>query len=222
MKIVHTVEQALLEPLFVSLSEALHALDTEQYRQNCPGTFWFDYRTCEPTNLVELAICRLRQLADPHKNYSGAEWWLGLREVNESMSLHFDRDSGLYLDTRETVHPDLASIMYFSDVGRPTIVLNHTLAKDGEKAIAVTRGPGELVSPRKNLFVMFPGDRLHGVLPMGSSVGIGPQLNTRDRRITLLVNWWAVRPRPNMCVNFTPQNPLTQALAVPPNITERT
>ena len=76
--------------------------------------------------------------------------------------------------------PDLASILYLSDAGGPTVILDATpLRRSAPDA-------GIAVQPRRGRFGMFPGTLLHGVLPGRPS---------RWPRVTMLVNWWRSVPR---------------------------
>lgn len=126
-------------------------------------------------HLFEQVIQRLRRFVPP--GFVGAEWWFRATTPDTEFPFHFDRDEAI---RRSIVSPGLATILYLSGAGGPTVILNATPSR----VTAPTEGIA--VHPRPGRFAMFPGSLLHGVLP-------GPP--SRWPRITLLVNWWRSEPR---------------------------
>lgn len=140
------------------------------------GTYW--YSLDAPARLMfEQVIQHLRSRVPRGDEFVGAEWWFRATTTDTGFPFHFDRDEGI---RRSIVSPDLASILYLSNAGGPTVILDATPAR---------RSPpnaGLAVHPRPGRFAMFPGTLLHGVLP-------GP--SGRWPRVTMLVNWWRSVPR---------------------------
>ncbi len=126
-------------------------------------------------HVFEQVIQHLRRFVPP--GFVGAEWWFRATTPDTEFPFHFDRDEAI---RRSIVSPGLATILYLSSSGGPTVILDATPAR----VTAPTAGLA--VHPRPGRFAMFPGALLHGVLP---------GLPSRWPRITLLVNWWQTEPR---------------------------
>lgn len=140
------------------------------------GTHWYALDRA-PRVLFEQVIEHLRTLVPRGHAFVGAEWWLRAATTDAGFPFHFDRDEGI----RSTVvSPDLASILYLSDVGGPTVIVDAAPARVAAPRTAIA------VHPRQGRFGMFPGALLHGVLP--GRPGRWP-------RVTMLVNWWCAVPR---------------------------
>jgi len=138
------------------------------------GTHW--YRLDAPPRLLfEQVIQHLRRYVPD--GFVGAEWWLRASPADADFPFHFDRDEAI---RSSVVSPDLASILYLSNAGGPTLVIGATPMR----ATAPTAGLA--VPPHAGRFMMFPGTLLHGVLPGRAD---------RWPRVTMLVNWWRTVPR---------------------------
>ncbi len=140
------------------------------------GTHW--YLLDAPARLyIEQVIQHLRRFVPRGHEFIGAEWWFRATSTDTGFPFHFDRDEGI----RSTiVSPDLASILYLSNAGGPTVILDATPSRTAAPKAGIA------VHPRPGRFGMFPGTLLHGVLPARPS---------RWPRVTLLVNWWRSVPR---------------------------
>ena len=55
---------------------------------------------------------------------SGAEWWTLDVENDDDVAFHWDKDYSLE-DHGISLHPHVATVTYFSDVGAPTCIMNH-------------------------------------------------------------------------------------------------
>jgi hypothetical protein len=137
-------------------------------------THWYAFG--EPRNVFEQVIGALRRFVRA-KEIVGAEWWFRSGAADMDFPFHFDRDEGI---RDRIVSPEVASILYLSGVGGPTVVLDATPTRK-----AAPR-EGVAIDPRPGWFAMFPGERLHGVLPRRAE---------RWPRVTMLVNWWSEVPR---------------------------
>ncbi len=140
------------------------------------GTHW--YPLDAPARLLfEQVIQHLRSFVPRGHEFIGAEWWFRSTTTDTGFPFHFDRDEGI---RSSIVSPDLASILYLSNAGGPTVILDATPARTSAPKAGIA------VHPRPGRFGMFPGTLLHGVLP--GRPGRWP-------RVTMLVNWWRSVPR---------------------------
>jgi hypothetical protein len=140
------------------------------------GTHW--YSLDAPARLLfEQVIQHLRRFVPAGDELVGAEWWFRATTTDTGFPFHFDRDEGI---RGSIVSPDLASILYLSNAGGPTVIVDATPSRVSAPSAAIA------VHPRPGRFGMFPGTLLHGVLPAGAG---------RWPRVTMLVNWWRSVPR---------------------------
>jgi hypothetical protein len=140
------------------------------------GTYW--YSLVAPARLLfEQVIQHLRGFVPRGHELVGAEWWLRATTTDTGFPFHFDRDEGI---RSSIVSPDLATILYLSNAGGPTVILDATPSRRSAP------NAGIAVYPRRGRFGLFPGTLLHGVLPGRPS---------RWPRVTMLVNWWRSVPR---------------------------
>ena len=177
-----------------------------------------------PADAVEALIRRLAPLAQAYLDArraparcagaSGAggqqlcecEWWIHARPSggrSPGHQLHFDAEERTMelSGGRSVVHPAVSSVVYLSGgdgsvdaPGDPTVVLDQTLGGAPARRAWV-------VHPRARSFMVFDGDRLHGVLPGGRRGGGGePYESGPDvlnsglpaaQRLTLLIAWYA-------------------------------
>jgi hypothetical protein len=140
------------------------------------GTYWYSL-DATPRLLFEQVIQHLRGFVSRGHAFVGAEWWFRATTTDTGFPFHFDRDEGI---RSSIVSPDLATILYLSNAGGPTVIVDATPSRRAAPRTAIA------VYPQPARFVMFPGTLLHGVLPDRPS---------RWPRVTLLVNWWRSVPR---------------------------
>lgn len=154
-------------------------IDAQARRRHTPGhegTHW--YFLDRPARLLfEQVIQHLRSFVPRGHEFIGAEWWFRATTTDAGFPFHFDRDEGI---RRSIVSPGLASILYLSNAGGPTVIVDATPLR------VAAPNAGIAVYPRPGRFGMFPGTLLHGVLP--GRPGRWP-------RVTMLVNWWRSVPR---------------------------
>lgn len=137
-------------------------------------THWYAL-DARPRLLFEQVIQQLRRFAPD--DVIGAEWWYRSTTPDTEFPFHFDRDEAI---RDSIVSPALATILYLSDAGGPTVIVEATPARKTAPRSATA------VHPRAGRFAMFPGALLHGVLP-------GPP--SRWPRVTMLINWWRSEPK---------------------------
>ena len=96
----------------------------------------------------------------------GFEWWAHTRPIQANLghNLHFDTDESM-LDTEEKVtHPILSSILYLTG-GSEHVSSGATIILDETPDSTTVGNTCYLGIPKDNTFLVFPGNRLHGVLP---------------------------------------------------------
>ena len=126
----------------------------------------------------------------------GCEWWAHTRVSSRNLGhqLHFDTEEKTVERSGRIVHPLFSSVTYLCGErqGGPTLVLDQRVddAKSGNVSV--------LVFPRDDSFMMFPGDRLHGVLPTTTTNNDRNRTKKRTKRAeetkqrtTLMVGFWA-------------------------------
>lgn len=129
-----------------------------------------------PTNVFEQVIRHLAPIARVDGDVIGGEYWARIQPPTRGFDYHFDRDEAI---GARVVSPTLSSILYLSDAGGPTVIVDATPAstRAGKRVIAVF--------PRPARYATFPGELLHGV-QAGEPA--------RWPRVAFFVNWWAHRP----------------------------
>jgi hypothetical protein len=144
--------------------------------EELPGHLWWYQLDTPPRTLFEQVIACLRPQVPCAASCIGAEWWMRAQAASSPFQFHFDRDERV----RDTVvSPRTSSILYLSDVGGPTLIVDH---EPGGSAPSSARA----VRPRRGRFATFPGTLFHGVLPGEPSSW---------PRLAMFVNWWEHRPQ---------------------------
>jgi hypothetical protein len=141
-----------------------------------PGTLWYPLDS-PPRTFFEQVIGHLRTLMELPASCCGAEYWMRAQPANSGLWFHFDRDEAI---RTSIVCPSISSILYLSDVGGPTLVVD--LRPDSRAQ--PKHGAGML--PRRGRYATFPGALLHGVQRSSPS---------RWPRIAFFVNWWSHQPK---------------------------
>jgi hypothetical protein len=137
---------------------------------------WFDL-SAKPRTLFEQVIAALRAHVPGNAADAGAEWWMRSQPSHTGFKFHFDRDEAI---ATNVVSPRRSSILYLSETGGPTLMM------DVKPTDETFPAQGLAVHPRPGRFMTFPGTLLHGVLPDGRS---------RWPRVAMFINWWIERPR---------------------------
>ena len=128
---------------------------------NQPGGGWTNWmeRTAAPRCALEaLALAAANfhlEKLDVTGRRAGAEWWVQVRDMDESMPVHWDCDEDLYNRTGDLASPYLATVTYLTSSGAPTIVL--PVATDARgRGVAEPRGDGEAHGDGHGVYVSFP------------------------------------------------------------------
>ena len=106
--------------------------------------------------------------ADSSTKICGFEWWAHTRPIQANLghNLHFDTDESMLDQEEKVTHPVMSSILYLtggsehsSSPAGATIILDET-----PNSTTVGKKCWQGI-PKNNTFLVFPGNRLHGVLP---------------------------------------------------------
>jgi hypothetical protein len=187
------------------LERVVHATKTldDSKRHTTSGWFALDGRhaaaaaaaAARPTCVWEEPIAHLLPLVmrsgsssrpgSSIEQLAGVEWWCRVEPEDRAKTFHFDKDEQLFAEKAQLVHPTRASVLYLVDRGGPTIIVDQT-SRDG--VTLVPRAPTRqvFVSPKKNRFLVFPGNLLHAVRAANTE--------TPELRMTVLYNWWKAKP----------------------------
>jgi hypothetical protein len=126
----------------------------------------------------------------------GFEWWVHTRPIQANLghNLHFDTDESLLDQEGKVTHPILSSVLYLtgrsadqtSSPAGATIVMDQT---PDSSSCAEKCWQG---IPRNNCFLVFPGNRLHGVLPCSGSArsNCGPPTDKELPSTQVLLGSW--------------------------------
>ncbi len=148
-----------------------------------------------PKTAIEEAILWLRKHARPGPNNIGAEWWVQLVEAGPGGSIgwHVDKDESVASNKHYLLHPETASILYMTDIGGATVITDQW-SPHGSGYHPQDAEHGYMSYPKRNKYVLFHGELLHGVIP-----GHDNALPPGTKRLTFLVNWWDVKPEEPNC-----------------------
>jgi len=156
-------------------------------------TFWLDKDT-EPKSLIEYIVKNISYKDFPNgfpDNYVGMEWWSQIRDTNENITFHYDKDEGLCSEKSIYNFPLKSTVTYLTDIGGPTTVFSDE-----------NYNKGYLSFPKVNKHIKFNGNALHGVMgPLGEK-----KPNKKNKRITLLINYWNYKPAEPNCIVFPKDN----------------
>jgi len=153
-----------------------------------------------PRTASEMAVALLLEIAFPdgrmpEGGVAGGEWWVQLRSSNENIGFHVDKDEGVASEEQWMKMPVLSTITYLTDEGGPTLVLDQSSNRGGNRQTPELPTKGVLVYPKKNRHVLFRGNLQHGVVgEFGEKRG--------GQRVTFLVNWWDKKPMSPYCMSI--------------------
>lgn len=155
---------------------------------------------------------------------SGVEWWtLSMDGRDGGVGWHWDKDYHAESEEDRDVHPSLATVTYFSDIGAPTIVVPRTSLHPHEgrenECIDDDRPIARLClsRPVPGKHIAFDGRLLHGAptdvydeillrRTQGHPNGLTPKKKkggpSRLQRATFLANIWINhKPRDAVCID---------------------
>jgi len=155
-------------------------------------TFWYPLER-RPANIFESIVSNLKPLACPSSNVVGVEWWFSVLLTNATpqwlLPCHFDRNDLAEMDFRKIKHPERASVLFLNAVPYGELVVTDQVQT--EKG-ARPKQPKDMlfISPRRNLYAVFPGHLYHGVIGR-----MWRPIRTTKLRVTMAVNWWTEQPK---------------------------
>eukprot|EP00811_Abedinium_folium_P035234 NODE_8044_length_1528_cov_2.538187.p1 GENE.NODE_8044_length_1528_cov_2.538187~~NODE_8044_length_1528_cov_2.538187.p1 ORF type:complete len:331 (-),score=76.38 NODE_8044_length_1528_cov_2.538187:534-1526(-) len=208
--IPNALPPALLNSVQAAAAAYLSAADEAPPDMDCScfcNTHWMPLGSdglrplLPPRHPIEEAIWHLSSLASVRgvvqqgagtPEYVGAEWWLQEQSPGDRpKELHTDKDAWMEGGEVHSAHPLWSSVLYLSATGGPTAIFGQR--KVGGELVPKLPYEVFVAFPQPAQYLLFPGDLLHGVLePPPPPAGIAP--TDAMPRVTLLVNWWSLRP----------------------------
>ncbi len=164
----------------------------ENSRTASGKTFWFSF-SATPRTLFDQMAVSMRKITDPHCECTGAEWWFRVQPPDSGFPMHFDRDEAR---KDHLITPAVASILYLSDEGLPTAILNQEANQAAPEELTAVP-----IFPKLGRFAIFPGALMHGVLDVAETASL-PQtpehwIAVRDpslHRVAMFMNFWHEKP----------------------------
>ena len=122
------------------------------------------------------------------------EWWC--RTQAPSLGAHFHYDTHPFLsEAHRNLRPTFSSVLFLSDVGGPTVVLDQQ-ARSGSHFPVVPES-GRAVSSRANRWFAFPGTSRHGAVALPNC---HEEVRSGQKRSVILYNFWPKNtPRTSEC-----------------------
>eukprot|EP00929_Paragymnodinium_shiwhaense_P026149 TRINITY_DN15604_c0_g1_i1.p1 TRINITY_DN15604_c0_g1~~TRINITY_DN15604_c0_g1_i1.p1 ORF type:complete len:625 (+),score=72.22 TRINITY_DN15604_c0_g1_i1:178-2052(+) len=135
------------------------------------ATFWLP-GSAEPASAPEVAARSILQhvLGEEPDAFVGVEYWGRARSVNMGAVMHYDRSESSEDVQGEWTQgnpwrPEWSSVLYLTDEGGPTVILDQCQGEEGPIMPYVPRR-GHFSMPRRNRLVVFRADLFHGTLPV--------------------------------------------------------
>ena len=179
------------------------------------------------------------------RSRSGAEWWTQVRtegHAQEGIEFHWDVDEYCCDTYGVNVQPQLSTVLYLTDTGAPTIVLQVPGPRSSAEVEQHAYGAvheGFLSCPAAGKLISFDGQLLHGTVPLAmlnrpdgarpsepasqpnsqpaNQPLSGAPCATESQRVTLLVNvWLGHRPSGIEALPSSLATSLSQRYARPP------
>ena len=158
--------------------------------------FWLP-TDAEPQTAPEVAGRKLQDLLG--RNDLDIEWWC--RTQVPSLGAHFHYDTHPFLDEAHGhLRPEFSSVLFLSDVGGPTVVLNQQARGSDSIGGHVPEVPhhGSAVASRSNRWFAFPGTLRHGAVSLTNS---RDEVHSGAKRAVILYNFWPKHtPKTAECV----------------------
>jgi len=200
--VVRIWDDVLAPNLVERLIESVDDLCTWSLRNPRQCTSFWLPRDTQPETAAEVAGRALLTHVLGHRvnDFAGIEWWCVSQAAKVGNHLRYDTS----LTNRGLSKPMYASVLYLSDEGGPTIVLDQV---SGWPAMP---HEGHVVMPRTNRFVVFSGELRHGTIP---AVSNGKHDDRRQYRRAIVFNFWSfATPAPPSCQvpDFTNYRPVCE------------
>lgn len=174
---------------------SIDRLRTASLAESYFTTFWLPREDLARPDLhpIEALVARLWRIARPPTGCAGAEWWVGRAYTNAlPIGFHFDQD---VKGRGRSRHPELSSVFFFNRVRGGQLALTDQVPGRGGVPRPALPGALSVAVPRRNRYVVFRGDRFHGVLDSeGRSRSRASRTPAGRLRVTLVINFWKRRP----------------------------
>lgn len=141
---------------------------------------------------IELLVKLDYPTAAEREQIYGAEWWVQRRSSTENIGFHYDKDEAAASMDSLLKCPTEGTITYMTDNGAPTVILNRTTPQGNDPDPWLVTWAA-LSYSKRNRHVLFRGNLAHGVA--------GSLSQSKDERITFLVNYWQYKPIEPNCVH---------------------
>jgi hypothetical protein len=188
--------EAVPPELVARARRAISRLGTSRLRASYFTTYWLPRGEIAASSPLEQLVAQLWTVARPPRSCAGVEWWIGRAYTNAlPIGFHFDQDVKAKRGFR---HPLLSSVFFFNRVRGGQLAITDQVPR--RRRGATSPHPPQatqlaVVEPRRNRYVVFGGDRFHGVLDHRGCTPGAPSRTPRGRlRVTLVVNFWEHRP----------------------------
>ena len=185
-----------IEPLDPALlagwqAELASAAEPESRARQWPTPSWHPLEAVSSDSLLGGTIEQVLRLSgalggEVRARAVGAEFWTQRVSPHKPCKLHWDADELLGQSAGRLETPLMSSIVYVGDEGGPTVMVGRGPA-DALAAHAAWRERCWLSWPHAGQVAVFPGEMLHGVLPLAAA-------RPSALRQTVLINLWARRP----------------------------
>jgi len=159
---------------------------------------------------AEQCLVNMAKNSDDEKSKSvstticGYEWWVHTRPIKANLghNLHFDTDECMLAQEGKVTHPVLSSVLYLTGGGgaeQSDLSTESSPSPAGATIILDQTPESETVGescwqgiPEDNTLLIFPGNRLHGVLPCPGNRNQEIQENdeTSTTKIKTLIDDW--------------------------------
>ena len=172
------------------------------------ATFWFDMNDTPRFALEEIVqqICKLDFPNESYKKHGiiGREWRSQVRQPNEDIVFHFDKDEGRATKDKIFKFPYIGTVTYLTECGGPTMVFDHRTTERNNSYSPKKPKDGFISMPAIGKHIKFDGELFHGVMGAMNSV------TKENTRITFLINYWQYKPIEPNCVLFPYDNKMNQ------------
>ena len=109
---INVHENTIHPELIENLKEECHKIDSyvkqsDIHKDGKYTTFWL-HKDDEPQTLIEYLVKQISYQDFPNgfpENYVGMEWWSQIRDTNEGITFHYDKDEALCSEKKFIIIP---------------------------------------------------------------------------------------------------------------------
>lgn len=156
-------------------------------------TYWTELSSSEGSPIEKILIELASHVKTSSGPIAGLEWWFSVQDANKTpywlLRPHFDRDDISNDMSDNSQNPVRSSVLFMTDQSYGELVITDQEFVCGEVSPSE---PAEMVfvRPQRNLYTVFPGSLLHGV--------IGRMWRPKQPcplRVTIAINYWETKPK---------------------------